>query len=94
MASELTKIPGVGTKIAAVLEALGVSSIADLRGQNPMELYERDCLYKGYRDDRCVLYVFRLAVYFAEHDVYEEEKLKWWYWKDHPYPGEKKTENL
>ncbi len=86
MTSELTKIPGVGPKIASVLEAMGIAAIADLKGQSPEELYEKECLYKGYRDDRCVLYVFRCAVYFAENDVYDEEKLKWWYWKDHVYP--------
>ena len=44
MASELTKIPGVGPKIAAVLEAMGITSIADLQGQSPEELYEKECL--------------------------------------------------
>jgi len=32
--------------------------------------------------DRCVLYVYRLAVYFAENETHEPEKLKWWNWKD------------
>lgn len=41
---------------------------------------------KGFADDRCVLYVFRCAVYFAEHEQPEAEKLKWWYWKDRVYP--------
>jgi hypothetical protein len=33
--------------------------------------------------DRCLLYVFRGAVYFAEtdEDKREREKLKWWNWK-------------
>lgn len=31
--------------------------------------------------DRCVLYVYRLAVYFAEGGR-EPEKIKWWNWKD------------
>jgi hypothetical protein len=45
-----------------------------------------DCMKKGFQDDRCVLYVFRCAVYFAEHEQHEPEKLKWWYWKDKDYP--------
>ena len=40
----------------------------------------------GFQDDKCVLYVFRCAVYFAEHEQHEPEKLKWWYWKDKEYP--------
>lgn len=41
---------------------------------------------KGFQEDRCALYVRRLAVYCAEHESWDPEKLKWWYWKDHPYP--------
>ena len=41
---------------------------------------------KGYQDDRCVLYVFRCAVYYAEHEERDAEKCKWWYWKDKDYP--------
>jgi len=42
--------------------------------------------------DRCILYVFRCAVYFAETPANEQnsEKLKWWNWKDQklpPVPG-------
>ncbi|WP_334307362.1 hypothetical protein [Anaerotignum lactatifermentans] len=32
------------------------------------------------------MYVWRLAVYYAENEEKDPEKLKWWYWKDHPYP--------
>lgn len=27
-------------------------------------------------------HVFRCAVYYAEHEEHDPEKLKWWYWKD------------
>lgn len=49
-------------------------------------MYQMDCIYKGFQEDRCQLYVFRSAVYFAEHEEPEAEKLKWWYWKDKEYP--------
>lgn len=68
------------------LQNIGIHCIADLRGKDPEELYRLDCMKKGFRDDRCVLYVFRCAVYFAEHEQHEPEKLKWWYWKDKDYP--------
>ena len=63
---ELQKIPGIGPNIEADLEAIGIHSIADLRGKDPEELYRLDCLRKGYQEDRCQLYVYRLAVYYAE----------------------------
>ena len=92
MKSPLREIPGVGERIAAVMEALGIRQVSDLRGRDPEELYRRECQYKGFQEDRCALYVWRLAVYYAENPVREDEKLKWWYWKDHPYPPENTEE--
>ena len=86
MKSPLREIPGVGEKIARVMESLGIRQVSDLRGRDPEELYRRECLLKGFQEDRCALYVWRLAVYYAENPVREPEKLKWWYWKDKPYP--------
>ena len=88
MRSPLEEIPGVGRRIAAVMEALGIRRVEDLRGQDPEALYLRECLMKGRREDRCALYVWRTAVYYAEHPQPDPEKLKWWYWKDRPYPPE------
>ena len=86
MKSPLTEIPGVGDRIAAVMEALGVRAVSDLRGRDPEELYLKECLMKGYQEDRCALYVWRAAVYYADHEARDPEKLKWWYWKDKTYP--------
>ena len=86
MNSPLTEIPGVGTRIAAVMEALGLRQVSDLRGRDPEELYLKECLMKGYQEDRCALYVWRAVVYYADHPDRDPEKLKWWYWKDKPYP--------
>lgn len=80
--SSLKNIPGVGENMERHFFNIGIHKVEDLIGKNPEELYEKDCLFKGFRDDRCVLYVFRLAVYYANNDVYEPEKLKWWNWKD------------
>ena len=89
MRSDLRTIPGVGPRIEQVMRAIGIRCVADLRGQDPEDLYRRECAYKGFQEDRCALYVWRLAVYFAEHEDPESEKLKWWYWKDKPYPPQK-----
>jgi hypothetical protein len=80
----LTDIPGVGTSIANNLRDIGIHRIDDLKGIDPRELYELSNKYAGKTQDRCLLYVFRCAVYFAEtlDQVQDPEKLKWWYWKD------------
>lgn len=82
MMSELRKIPGVGKKTEADLTALGYTTIASLRGVDPEALYQRDCIRRGCQIDRCQLYVYRCAVYFAETEHPDPEKCKWWNWKD------------
>jgi len=81
---DLQRIPGVGPAIAADLLGLGIASVDALRGQDPERLYQRLCEQAGGHVDRCVLYVFRCAVYFAENTVHDPERLKWWHWKDRP----------
>ena len=84
--SDLKNIPGVGKSIEQDLINIGIEKINDLKGKDPEELYHKSCLFKGFKEDRCLLYVFRLAVYYAENENRETEKLKWWYWKDKEYP--------
>lgn len=85
--TELRTIPGVGKETEKDLLAMGYPTIVSLRGQDPEEIYKKDCERQGCVIDRCQLYVYRLAVYFAENGPGEDpEKLKWWYWKDKPYP--------
>jgi hypothetical protein len=79
---ELTRIPGVGPIIAANMYHLGVRQIADLRGGDPEALYQALCRLEGAPVDRCALYVFRCAVYFASESKPDAELLKWWHWKD------------
>ena len=80
--SELTAIPGVGANMAAHLNSLGIERIEDLKGKDPEALYEMECQLQGCRMDRCVLYVYRLAVAYAEGRIESPEQLKWWSWKD------------
>ncbi|WP_176013351.1 helix-hairpin-helix domain-containing protein [Victivallis sp. Marseille-Q1083] len=82
--SELRGIPGVGENIEQDLLNLGYSTLESLKGQDPEEMYRRDCRLKGFQEDKCQLYVYRLAVYFAEHAQPEPDKLKWWNWKEAP----------
>lgn len=79
---ELQKIPGIGPKMVATLVSLGINTIADLRDKDPQELYERLNRITGYRQDPCVLYTFRCAVYYATEPHPDPDKLKWWNWKE------------
>ena len=74
MKHPLEEIPGVGPRIAGVMEKLGIRQVADLVGKDPEELYRRECRLKGFEEDRCALYVWRTAVYYAENPVREAEK--------------------
>jgi hypothetical protein len=82
--NDLMQIPGVGKSIARDLWKLGIRNVGDLKGQSPEKLYEQSNDLVGTVQDRCLLYVFRCAVYYAETDPRkrEKEKLNWWYWKN------------
>ena len=56
--------------------------ILALHDKNPQELYERLNRITGQRQDPCVLYTFRCAVYYATEPNPDPEKLKWWNWKN------------
>jgi len=79
---ELRSIPGVGPSIARDLRDLGIKRISDLPDRDPQEMYEALSRLRGAKMDRCVLYVFRCAVYYAENSEHDPELLKWWNWKD------------
>lgn len=46
---EQRKIPGVGPQTEKDLQALGFTTIASLKRQNPQELYEREYRMRGVR---------------------------------------------
>ena len=87
--TDLTVIPGVGKSIAMDLRELGIQTVGDLRNKRPEQLYQQHCELRGMHIDRCVLYAFRCAVYFASHTRHDPELLKWWNWKDTPKPKRK-----
>ena len=80
--SGLQIIPGVGPSIEKDLQDLGFSEVGALRDQDPMKMFDDLCELRGESIDRCVLYVFRSAVYFASNERHDAELLKWWNWKD------------
>lgn len=82
MKTNLLKIPYIGKKTKESLNNIGINCVEDLVGKDALELYKKDCLVKGFREDRCQLYLFRMAIYYAETESPDKEKLNWWYWKD------------
>ena len=79
---ELTQIPGVGRSIADDLILMGITSVGQLKNKDPERLYTKSNKQCGTVQDRCLLYVFRCAVYFASNETHEPEKLLWWNWKE------------
>ena len=84
IAKDLMRLPGVGPSIARDLLDLGVRSVRALGRRNPERLYEDLGRLRGARQDPCVLYVFRCAVYAAREPRPDPSLLEWWKWKDRP----------
>lgn len=79
---ELCRTPGVGPSIARDLYDLGYRRVQDLKGQDPEHMFSKLCSLRKSDMDRCVLYVFRCAVYYASNSTHDPALLKWWNWKD------------
>ena len=79
---ELQTIPGIGKSIAQDLLDLGIRHVRDLKGRDPERLYHKLNALRGMHIDRCVLYTFRCAVYFATETKPDPAMLKWWNWSD------------
>ncbi len=79
---DLQQIPGVGESIAGDLRTLGYERVSDLVDADPEQLYADFCKWQGLSVDRCLLYVFRCAVYYASHPEHDPKLLKWWNWSD------------
>ena len=79
----LESIPGVGRSIAQDLRDIGIDRPSCLKGKNPERLYAKLCRLRGQSIDRCMLYVFRSAVYYVNtpKESHDPERLKWWNWK-------------
>jgi hypothetical protein len=83
MRSELEQIPGIGPNMAQHLIGAGFPTVVSLKGQDPEEVYLRDCAAQGLEVDRCALYAYRLAVYYADNGgELPPGKTNWWDWKD------------
>ena len=75
-------IPGIGNSLSQDLVDLGYRKVNDLKDADPEEMYQNLMAVQGHHIDRCVLYVFRSAVYYASNSIHDPELLNWWNWKD------------
>jgi hypothetical protein len=80
--NDLQTVPGVGPSIARYLTDIGICRVSDLKNGDPQQMYDDLCLLRKQHIDRCVLYVFRCAVYYASNESHTPDLLKWWNWKD------------
>ena len=78
---ELQTIPGIGKSISNDLYEIGIRSVSDLEKCNPEKLFDKSNKYINITQDRCLLYTFRCAVYYAKGGR-DRERLKWWNWMD------------
>ena len=81
MRDELQTLPSVGPSISRDLRDLGIVSVKTLSRRNPERLYVALNRLRGERQDPCVLYTFRCAIYAARTIRPRPELLKWWNWK-------------
>ncbi len=79
---ELRAIPGIGPSLATDLHDLGIHTVTALEGRDPEQMYQQLIHLRGTHQDRCVLYVFRCAVYYASTSRPRPERLLWWNWSD------------
>ncbi|MDX9772668.1 MAG: helix-hairpin-helix domain-containing protein [Bacteroidales bacterium] len=86
LSNRLEAVPGIGKSLARDLRDLGIDDVSCLRRHDPEKMYSDLCRLRGVRQDPCVLYVFRSAVYFARTDNPDPELVKWWNWKDRRLP--------
>ena len=72
--AKLTDLPNIGPACAADLRRLGIQRPEQLKGRQPLALYERLCRLTGQRQDPCVLDVLTSVVRFMDG----EPARPWW----------------
>ncbi len=60
--AELRKLPGVSEKAAEGLYLLGIRSVKDLEGRDPVDMYARLKERKDFYAEPCLLNAFKIAV--------------------------------
>ncbi|MEU4824882.1 helix-hairpin-helix domain-containing protein [Actinomadura sp. NPDC023710] len=76
MSSELSELTNVGPAVAAYFGRIGITAVAQLEGQDPVELYERMSAACGRRLDPCLLDTVMSAVDQADG----KPARHWWHY--------------
>jgi hypothetical protein len=64
--AELHKLPGVSEKAAEGLYLLGIRSVKDLTGRDPMDMYAELKERKDFYAEPCMLNAFKIAVKLSQ----------------------------
>ena len=80
--SPLEQIPCVSRETVRDLEELGFHTRDELADGDPESMFRNLERLRGGPLSRDILAIFRCAVYSAVEDHPEEEKLRWWNWRD------------
>jgi hypothetical protein len=76
----LQDLRSVGPATVTHFAILGIRSVRQLAGHEPVELFRDLCQRMNTRLDPCVLDVFAAAVAQARDPELPHEMRDWWYW--------------
>jgi hypothetical protein len=76
----LRDLSGIGPKMMADFEKLGIRNMDQLARADGRKLYDKLCRLTGTRQDPCVEDTFVCAVAQARDPNLAPEKRLWWYW--------------
>ncbi len=71
---QLSDLRNIGKAMLKDFDLLGITSVAQLAGQDADELYMRICMLTGARHDPCVHDTYAAAI----HQSKTGEALNWW----------------
>lgn len=77
---QLTDLVSVGKATLGDFHMLGIRTVAQLKDQDPEQLYVRLCESTGEKHDICCLDVFQAAVAQAKNPKLPKHQCNWWYW--------------
>jgi hypothetical protein len=78
--ADFQRLSSIGPESARDFIALGLRSVAELKDQDPRELYARMCKITKARQDPCVEDAFRCAIAQARDPKLPAKMRDWWQW--------------
>ena len=81
---DVREIPGIGKTFRRDLACIGITTVEDVRGRNPHDLFARHAAANeavGHATSKNYLYVLRMAVYYGDGGR-DPDLLRWSAWSD------------